>query len=49
MQRTGPLGPGRIETVTESLRKAGGDHLITIIAGDTRETVKQPREPNDES
>jgi caffeoyl-CoA O-methyltransferase len=44
---THDIDPGRIKVARENFKKAGVDHLITIIEGDAHETVKQHKEPID--
>jgi len=44
---THEIDAGRIETARNNFQKAGVDDLITVIAGDAHETVKQHKEPID--
>ena len=44
---THEIDPERIKMATANFRKAGVDDLVTIIAGDAHETVKQHKEPID--
>ncbi len=44
---THDVDPGRIKVARENFKKAGVDHLITIIEGDAHETVEQHKEPID--
>jgi predicted O-methyltransferase YrrM len=41
------IDAGRIATARETYRKAGVDHLITIVEGDAHETVKSLKGPVD--
>jgi len=44
---THEIDPEKIKIAKENFKKAGVDDLITIIAGDAHETIKQHKEPID--